>query len=85
MFRDSRATGTKIRSDIADCTRAVAEEPKDLTPSRVSDSPEQSIFFFASNCNHLVTDIVTERLHMSSSPDFYRIVFTAAIVLTNEI
>ena len=85
MFRDSRATGTKIRSDIANCTRAIAEESKDLTASRVSDRPEQGIFFFSLNCNHLVTDIVTDRLHMSSSPDFYRIVFAAAIVLTNEI
>ena len=66
MFGDSRTAGTKIRSDIANCTRTIAEESKDRTTSRVSDSPEQSIFFFAPYCNHLVTEIVTGRLHMSS-------------------
>jgi hypothetical protein len=70
MFRDCGTTRAKIRSDIANCTRAVAEEFQDLAASRVSDGPEQSIFFFVPYCNHLVTKIVTEWLHVSSRGDY---------------
>ena len=65
MLGDSGTTGTKVCGDLTDGQPIVAQESKDLSASGISDGAENCVLSLGFSGNHVVTDMVTERLRMS--------------------
>jgi DNA-binding FrmR family transcriptional regulator len=51
-----------MSGDLTDGLPTAAQQPQDLSPSRIGNCPEHGVTSLASYGNHLVTDIVTKWL-----------------------
>ena len=66
MLGDSRAARAKVSGDLTNCEPIVTQESKDLSASGISYDTENRVFPPVFSSNHLVTNMVTDRLQMST-------------------
>ena len=67
MLGDRRAAAPKVCSNLTDCKPIVTQESKDLSASRISYGTKNRVSAPMLYGNHLVTEIVTEWLRLSTS------------------
>ena len=70
MLRDCRTARWKVRRDLANRASTVTQQPQDLSAGRIGNRPEDRVALLANYCNHLVTEIVTDRLQMVKAQEF---------------